>query len=357
MFGLTPGATDLFANKLWTEENNYCGLMNDPTLWSDKKRRYMQDVNRHLNKKRILLKDVTGSRTVTHHSLVKTTTTTTTPSSNITDLDEDDFSDLASPFNHVAPVSSPLQTTTSPSKNMPPPPPTPLPTAPPPSIPPSTLHPFFQSGHKPSTATLSSSTTLPPPRLDIPTHARCKCGQYKFNQSCPSKLCQKCCGNSMDHCTVTTHVKCKPVGYAATKYKSTPTPTTPLPDIPGVVDHLTNAIKEGRPVFIAYANHNSNEKQARKVKPLQWIRYGEAFKALCFIDDIEKTFNTHKILRIQDQVWTTGITYIYTHLHVLTFVPNRKRCDSTTSNSSICGRLAYWNGAGSLLAIIQRWRL
>jgi hypothetical protein len=67
---------------------------------------------------------------------------------------------------------------------------------------------------------------------------------------------------------------------------------------------LAKAMKEGREVYIAYANHNPNEKQARKVKPLQWMRYGEAFKAFCFIDNMEKTFNTHKILRIEDHVWS-----------------------------------------------------
>lgn len=113
----------------------------------------------------------------------------------------------------------------------------------------------------------------------------------------------------MDHCSVTTHVKCKPVGYQATKYKSSATTAdaAPLPDVrPGVIDHLAKAMKEGKEVFIAYANRDPNEKQARKIKPFEWIRYGEAFKAFCFIDDMDKTFNTHKILRIEDQSWIVG---------------------------------------------------
>jgi hypothetical protein len=293
-------AIDQFANKLWDEESNNAKLMATPHLWSEKKATHVAAVNRHLKSKRILLKDVTGSRTVTHHSSSSVITTTATTS--VIDLDED----LTSPFDHIAPVSSPVPTTASPPKTTLPPSISPS-TALPPSIPLSTLHPFFQHGGRPSVP----STTLPP-RVDIPADKRCKCGQHKFNQSCPSKLCQKCCGNSMDHCTVTSHVKCKPVGYQSTKYKPTPTPATPLPDVqPGVVRHLDKAMQEGREVFIAYANRDLNEKQARKVKPLQWIRYGEAFKAFCFIDNIEKIFNTHKILRIEDQVWTTGMLILY----------------------------------------------
>jgi predicted DNA-binding transcriptional regulator YafY len=91
----------------------------------------------------------------------------------------------------------------------------------------------------------------------------------------------------MDHCLVTSHVKHKPPGYQSTKYKSSAIAATaaapPLPDVrPGVVDHLAKAMKQGKEVYIAYANRNLNEKQARKIKPLEWIHYGEALKALCF---------------------------------------------------------------------------
>lgn len=82
-------------------------------------------------------------------------------------------------------------------------------------------------------------------------------------------------------------------------------PTTPLPEVlSGVVEHLTKAMKEGSEVYIAYANHDPKEKQARKIKPVEWIRFGEAFKAFCFIGNIDKTFNTPKILRIEDQLWS-----------------------------------------------------
>jgi predicted DNA-binding transcriptional regulator YafY len=62
-------------------------------------------------------------------------------------------------------------------------------------------------------------------------------------------------------------------------------------------------MKQGKEVYIAYANRNPNEKQARKIKPFEWINYGEAFKAYCFIDNMDKTFKTHKILRIEEQPW------------------------------------------------------
>jgi hypothetical protein len=35
------------------------------------------------------------------------------------------------------------------------------------------------------------------------------------------------------------------------------------------------------------------------------VRYGEVFKAHCFINDMEKTFNTQKVLRIEDHSWVT----------------------------------------------------
>lgn len=296
MPGFSSAAIDQFANKLWAEETYYTKTMTTPHLWSEKKATHIAAVNRHLKNKRILLKDVTGSRTVTHHSYsssVSTTKSTTVISpANVVDLEDedDDMLDLASPFDHVTPVSTPLQATPSP----------PCPSST--SLPASTSHPFFQPGYRKPSSTVNAPA---PPRLDIPANARCKCGQYKFNQSCSSKLCQKCCGNSMDHCSVSTHIKHKPVGYSATKYKPTPTPATPLAEVkPGVVDHLEKALRDGREVYIAYANRDPNEKQARKVKPLQWIRHGEVFKAFCFIGDMEKTFNTHKILRIEDEEWT-----------------------------------------------------
>lgn len=159
----------------------------------------MAAVNRHLKNKRILLKDVTGSKTITHHSSssVTTMTTSTLIDGNVFDVDAD--------LSNIAPVSSPPQ----PSLQS--------------SLPSSTIHPFFQSsGHKPSTG-ISSSSTLTP-CMDIPANVRCKCGQYKFNQACSGKLCQKCCGNSMGHCSVTSHIRCKPLGYQSTKSKSTLTP-------------------------------------------------------------------------------------------------------------------------------------
>jgi hypothetical protein len=108
----------------------------------------------------------------------------------------------------------------------------------------------------------------------------------------------------MDHCLVTTHIKCKPSGYQVTKYKSSTSGSTPLPAVlPGVVDSLTTAINAGNEVYIAYANRDPNEQRARKIKPFQWIRYGECFKAFCFIDNMNKTFNAHKFLRIEEQSW------------------------------------------------------
>lgn len=41
------------------------------------------------------------------------------------------------------------------------------------------------------------------------------------------------------------------------------------------------------------------------MKSLSWVRYGESFSALCCIDDMEKTFSTHKVLQIEDQPWTS----------------------------------------------------
>jgi hypothetical protein len=54
---------------------------------------------------------------------------------------------------------------------------------------------------------------------------------------------------------------------------------------------------------MAYANRDPNERRARKVKPVDWVRFGEQFKAYCFTDEFEKTYDTHKIRRIKDQPW------------------------------------------------------
>lgn len=43
-------------------------MMSTPLLWSEKKRDHVKALERHLKKKRITLKNITGSRTVNHHS-------------------------------------------------------------------------------------------------------------------------------------------------------------------------------------------------------------------------------------------------------------------------------------------------
>ena len=68
----------------------------------------------------------------------------------------------------------------------------------------------------------------------------------------------------MDYCSVTSHVKHKPPGYQSTKYKSSAIAATAaaptLPNVcPGVVDHLAKAMKQGKEVYIAYANRDPNE--------------------------------------------------------------------------------------------------
>jgi hypothetical protein len=128
----------------------------------------------------------------------------------------------------------------------------------------------------------------------------------------------------MNHCTVSTHIKSKPAGYQSTKYKSSVSSKTLLPAVlPGVVDRLTSAMNAGKEVYIAYTNRDPNEQRSRKIKPFEWIRYGECFKAFCFIDEMDKTFNTHKVLRIEDQAWETptptppAATSEGTHTHVV----------------------------------------
>lgn len=87
------------------------------------------------------------------------------------------------------------------------------------------------------------------------------------------------------------------------------TATAPLPEtISGVVDHLVKAMKEGRAVHVAYANRDPNENRPRKIKPLEWVRYGEKIKVICFLDNIEKNFNVKRIRRIEDNAWATEVT-------------------------------------------------
>lgn len=76
MPGSASVAIDKFANKLWDDEMYYFNVMATPYLWGEKKTTHTGSVNRHLKNKRVTLKDVTGSRTVTHHSSSTMTTTT-----------------------------------------------------------------------------------------------------------------------------------------------------------------------------------------------------------------------------------------------------------------------------------------
>jgi hypothetical protein len=352
MPGFGSTAVDRFANKLWDEEKHYLDVMTNPHMWSEKKTEHMKAVQRHLKYKRTTLKNTTGSRTITHHTsyrdshtsaTVTTTNTTattattaatfTTPLPTYIDLglDSDDDDDLDFDADGAAGGNSGDPN----SKQISPPPSSPCFPLPPPSssptVPAATTHPFFQMANSrrlstPLTPSFTSSnvnatttTTTPPPlppRLNIFADERCKCGQYKINKACANNLCRKCCNKSMDHCVVSGHIKDKPLGYQTTKYKKT-TPATasdataPQPRLeilPGVVDHLAKAMNEGRPVFMAYVNRDPNEKKARKVKPIEWIRYGEVFKALCFTDDYEKTYLVERVRRIEDQGWTVAAT-------------------------------------------------
>jgi hypothetical protein len=112
----------------------------------------------------------------------------------------------------------------------------------------------------------------------------------------------------MNYCVVVSHKNGKPAGYQLTKYKkstkmsesnsdalSTITIKPFSPILPGAVDFIDFAIKAEKVIHIAYSNRDPNEKNAKKVKPFEWICYGEAFKVHYFIDNIDKTFVTHKV--------------------------------------------------------------
>jgi hypothetical protein len=77
----------------------------------------------------------------------------------------------------------------------------------------------------------------------------------------------------------------------------------PSQPLPGVVEHIVKAMRQGRAVYMAYANRDFDEKQARKVKPTKWTHYGEVFEALCFKANVEKHYATNKIRRIEDEEW------------------------------------------------------
>lgn len=85
MPGFGSPTVDQFANKLWDEKQDYLNVMTKPHLWSEKKKKHMEAVERHMKKKRIRLANITGSRTVTHHSFYHDFhTSTTMKSSNTT---------------------------------------------------------------------------------------------------------------------------------------------------------------------------------------------------------------------------------------------------------------------------------
>jgi hypothetical protein len=147
------------------------------------------------------------------------------------------------------------------------------------------------------------------------------------NKACQNKLCQKCCGNSIDHCSVTSHVKHKPAGYQSVKYKKTTsmegdnTATVPPSSkaIPGVVDHLARAIREGQSVHVVYTNRDPNKNRSRKIKPLEWVCYSENIKVICFINNIEKNFNVRRIRRIEDNAWGAEGNFLFYHYYLMYF--------------------------------------
>jgi hypothetical protein len=205
------------------------------------------------------------------------------------------------------------------------------------TLPLSTIHSFFQlSGRHFSTSSAASNTapnakTSLPPCLNVPAADRCKCGQVGFNKQCFNKLCKNCCIKSMNYCVVVSHKNGKPAGYQPIKYKKSTkmsksdgdalstTIIKPLSLILlGVVDFIDFAIKVGKAIHIAYSNCDPNEKNAKKVKPFEWICYREVFKTHCFIDNIDKTFVTHRVQRFEDQPWTVdrNITCMLFSLYV-----------------------------------------
>jgi endo-alpha-1,4-polygalactosaminidase (GH114 family) len=76
---------------------------------------------------------------------------------------------------------------------------------------------------------------------------------------------------------VTTHARKKSLRYQSAKYKksnikevedTTTTQKQPqLEVLPGVTDYLAKVMKEGRPVYVVYANRNPDEKKVKKIKP------------------------------------------------------------------------------------------
>jgi hypothetical protein len=182
------------------------------------------------------------------------------------------------------------------------------------------------------------------------------------------------------YCVIDGHKKGKP-GYQSAKYKKStkaagegndttpnvPTPP-PLPSIlPGVVDFIDSAIKAGRAIHIAYINHDPNEKRAKKVKPIEWLRYGKVFKAHCFIDDVEKPFSTRKVRKFEDQPWLVeGVVFIAISSSFCLHNVLLHRSNTTTTTINQCsaseqhhcyslsrGRVVERDGTRSILACFQ----
>jgi hypothetical protein len=255
---------DVFANELWKEETYYSTTIATPHLWLQKKNEHDAAVRRHLNSKQISLKSITGSRTVTHHTsfpptdnVIVSTTSTSTLQYDWHRVDLEIPPSLEEPnIGNVGPVTAFIDHVALPSR--------------------------------------------------IPNEKRCACGKHSFNKSCSKKLCQTCCSKSYEPCAVTHHARAKPGGQSSAVARvPNHAPSSLSPVLPGVVDALNSVMKEGKCCYIAYTNKDPQEKRARKIKPLEWVRYGKCFKALCFnqVPPINKTFNTHKVARIEENEW------------------------------------------------------
>lgn len=104
-------------------------------------------------------------------------------------------------------------------------------------------------------------------------------------------------------------------------------------------------------MYVAYANRDLNEKGARKIKPLKWIRYDEALEAFCFKDKFEKTYCVNKIRRIEDNTWMVPIVegklsfpQILSSLFVAKWISSTNSSISQASTTNFCGRMAKGNG-------------
>jgi hypothetical protein len=131
--------------------------------------------------------------------------------------------------------------------------------------------------------TTTRSTTSSPSR----TTSCSGCKRGRSNSNCEDHLCQACCAQTLNSCSVSTH--------KSAKRQRRPPPFANM---------INEAITQGRLVHLAY-DGGSTPKRVRILQPKKWVTEWVSFAAIEHgtVAALEKTYCVDKISRCEWQEW------------------------------------------------------